>query len=164
MLSFLLASSLARAADPVTDPVTDPAADGVQAAALDRAHLERLGVWAGTSAVGGGLMLGLARQKPGLQAYGLQTLGWSAVNGAIVGLAWKGTAEPRSLAQIHSAREVYALNVGLDAGYVGTGLALALLSKKAGWGQLEGHGWAAVTQGAGLLVLDLVVLSVYPKG
>lgn len=137
--------------------------DGELAARLDRGHLARLGVWAGVSAVGGGLSMGLGRDDPRAFAYGAQTLGWSVVNGTIVGLAWKGAGRTKTDTQVARAREVYALNVGLDVGYVGTGLAVALASRKAGWKGAEGHGWAAVTQGAGLLVLDAVVLARYPK-
>lgn len=137
--------------------------DGELAARLDRGHLARLGVWAGVSAVGGGLSMGLGRDDPRAFAYGAQTLGWSVVNGTIVGLAWKGAGHTKPTSEVARAREVYALNVGLDVGYVGTGLAVALASRKAGWKGAEGHGWAAVTQGAGLLVLDAVVLARYPK-
>lgn len=168
---------LAFAAPPAPPPSPLPAAllaapedgataglgDGELAARLDRAHLARLGVWAGVSAVGGSVTMGLGRDDPRAFAYGAQTLGWSVVNGTIVGLAWKGAGRTKTESEVARAREIYALNVGLDVGYVGTGLAVALASRKAGWRGAEGHGWAAVTQGAGLLVLDAVVLARYPR-
>ena len=156
---------LTLAADPPPAPlptVADPPA-GEVASQLDRGHLARLGVWAGASAVGGGLAIGLGRDDPRAFGYGLQTVGWAAVNGAIVGLAWKGAGRTKTDAEVARTREVYALNIGLDVGYVGAGLAVALASRRAGWEAAEGHGWAAVTQGAGLLVLDAVVLGRYPR-
>lgn len=163
--ALLLPIALAADPSPVPAPLL-PVAElpaGELASQLDRGHLARLGVWAGASAVGGGLAMGLGRDDPRTFAYGLQTVGWSVVNGAIVGLAWKGAGRVKTDAEVARTREVYALNIGLDVGYVGAGLAVALASRRAGWEAAEGHGWAAVTQGAGLLVLDAVVLGRYPR-
>lgn len=163
LAALLLPIAPAQEPSPVVAPLlTDPSA-GEVASQLDRGHLARLGVWAGASAVGGGLAMGLGRDDPRAFGYGLQTVGWAAVNGAIVGLAWKGAGRTKTDAEVARTREVYALNIGLDVGYVGAGLAVALASRRAGWGGAEGHGWAAVTQGAGLLVLDALVLGRYPR-
>lgn len=135
---------------------------GEEAARLDRAHLTRLGAWAGASALGGGTLL-LARPKdPGARGFAIQQIGWAAVNGVILGAAWGASGEPRSDAEIARNRELYAVNAGLDVGYVGVGLTLGAWGRKEKRPFLQGTGWGIAVQGAGLLVLDGVVWGQYP--
>ena len=95
-----------------------------------RDHLKRLAIWSGIS-----VLVGIK---------------------LIVGASWNGKP-PASRAQF---REFIWLNQGLNAGYVGVGLALALAGSSAA---VVGSGWAVVPQGLALLVMDGILLRRVPR-
>lgn len=131
---------------------------------LERGHLLRLGLWAGVSILAGALLLAFIvwrkHQAAFLRHFSIQTLAWGVVDMAIVAWAWRGLAY-RDYASSLELQHFLWLNVGLDAGYVGIGLTLALT----GWlvgrklGAL-GAGVGIVVQGFALFVLDLRLLTV----
>lgn len=131
---------------------------------LERGHLLRLGTWALLSIVLGALLLVIVKRQqagtPFLTHFALQLLGWGLVDAAVVGWAWKNLAF-RDYASAMQLQKFLWLNVGLDAGYVGIGITIAL----AGWllnkryGAL-GAGVGVVVQGFALFVLDLRLLTV----
>lgn len=115
-----------------------------------KAHLRRLLVWAGVSLGAGGAILALV---PGAfwQGVGGMTVGWAAIN-AVIGLASLKGKPPKSESQF---REFLWLNQGLNLGYVGVGVTLALSHPGLG---PQGFGWAVVVQGLGLFALDGILL------
>lgn len=139
-----------------------------------RDHLRRVALWGGGNLLAGAGIAGPADPAvaPFRRGFGLQTAAWGAINTgiAVVGLrsgsgpdpmeAARGGGEGPGLAAALEAEEAWArillLNLGLNAGYVLVGTALAIA---AGHGlrspdAVRGHALAVVTQGAGLLVLD----------
>lgn len=108
------------------------------------AHARRLLAWGGLSA---GLGLALIFLVPGWWAvFGGMTASWGAINAIIGWSVRKGHEESR-----RKTREFLALNLGLNAGYIGFGVAMIWL----GHGTIQASGWAIVFQGFGLMVLDL---------
>jgi hypothetical protein len=136
---------------------------GARAARLERRHLARLGVLAGASAVAGGVVAGVGWEDPRLQSAGLMTVGWAAVDAVIVAAAWKSTARPRTAEELAASREFLQLNLGLDVGYVATGVAMGVLGRMDGRPAVEGAGWAVAAQGLSLAVLDGILLAELPK-
>jgi hypothetical protein len=130
---------------------------------LERSHLLRLAVWGGGSVLLGTLVLaGLAARgsrSPLLQHFAIQTAAWGAVDLAICAWAWRGLTL-RDLDGATSLVNFLWLNVGLDAGYAGVGLTLALCSWRFGprLGGV-GAGIGIIVQGLALAVLDLVLLA-----
>ena len=123
--------------------------------AAERAHLLRLLVWAAASIVVGAALLIVLRHRrtnaPLLRHFAMQTAAWGVID-LVLGVS----DYDRAMALLR----ILWLNVGLDVGYVGVGITLAL----AGWfaGRrlgLVGAGLGVVTQGLALLVLDGVFLS-----
>jgi hypothetical protein len=106
-------------------------------------HLKRLLAWAGISFAAG---VGISLASPG---FGQMTAGWALINACIAapGLRRSESEKPVELRRL---REVLFLNQGLNAGYIGVGLTMAFGMQ--GWAR-DG-GWAIVVQGAGLLLLD----------
>jgi hypothetical protein len=135
---------------------------GLDASDAERAHLQRLAVWSAVSVAGGSALM--AARWPDLRArnFGIQCAGWGVVNAAIVAAAWQGAGQPKTDAEIAGAREFIWLNEGLDVGYVGVGVTMAVLGRRNGQRGLEGAGWGVALQGAGLLALDSVLLAQYP--
>jgi hypothetical protein len=132
--------------------------------AIERGHLLRLGVWAGLSILVGALILVLLRSRklpaPFLRHFGIQMLAWGAVDLALVAWGWKGLAYRDYAASLQLQKFLW-LNVGLDAGYMGIGITLALT----GWlvGQklgALGAGVGVIVQGFALFVLDLRLLTI----
>lgn len=131
---------------------------------LERGHLLRLGTWALLSVLLGALLFAFVyRQKtdaPFLKHFALQLLGWGLIDAAVVGWGWTNLAF-RDYESAMRLQKFLWLNVGLDAGYVGIGITIAL----AGWllnkryGAL-GAGIGVVVQGFALFVLDLRLLTV----
>lgn len=117
-----------------------------------RAHLRRLAIGSLASA-GVGLGLALVWQGDFGRGFAGMTLGWSLVNLAIVAASRRGHP-PASVARF---REFLMLNQGLNAGYVGVGLALGLAAPSGSL--LSGLGWAVVPQGLLLAALDGYLLS-----
>lgn len=132
--------------------------------ALERAHLLRVALWGGGSVLAGSLLLALlaVRGRLGTSAlvkhFAIQTAAWGAVDLALVALAWRGLAL-RDHAGATRLDRLLWLNLGLDVGYVGVGVTLALtawlLGRRLGG---VGAGLAIVTQGLALFLLDLVLV------
>lgn len=131
--------------------------------ALERAHLLRLGAWSAGSILVGTLLLALVAARgapaPLLRHFAVQTVAWGAVDALLVAWAWRGLALRDHEAATRLDRTLW-LNLGLDAGYVGVGVTLALcgwiLGRRLG---AVGAGLGVVLQGAALLVLDAVLVS-----
>jgi hypothetical protein len=131
--------------------------------AAERAHLARLIVWAVASVVAGSALLAWLTYKrtsaPLVRQFAIQTVAWGAIDLALVAWAWRGL-KLRDFAAAMALDRILWLNVGLDLGYVGVGVTLALtgwiLARRTG---AVGAGLGVVTQGLALLVLDGVFLS-----
>ena len=131
--------------------------------AAERAHLLRVLAWAALSVLAGTALLavaGVRGPRTLLRHFAIQTAAWGLVEGAIVGVAWRGLAL-RDYAGAMRLDRILWLNVGLDAGYIGVGVTLAV----AGWTLGRrlapvGAGVGVVVQGCALLALDLLLLSV----
>lgn len=129
---------------------------------LERTHLLRLALWGGASVLLGTLVLAWlatrGTRSPLLQHFAIQTAAWGAVDLAICAWAWRGLAL-RDLDGATSLVSFLWLNVGLDVGYAGVGLTLALCSwrfaRRLGG---VGAGIGIIVQGLALAVLDLVLL------
>jgi len=131
----------------------------------ERAHLRRVGTWGGANlAVGTALALTAGEAEERVGAFGLQSAGWGAVNGAIAlfGLLRSPDPGPLSAAEAQAAEDrlahILLVNLGLNAGYMGVGTTMMLLAgdEPPRSDRIRGHGGAVVLQGLGLLVLDLV--------
>jgi hypothetical protein len=131
--------------------------------ALERGHLLLLGTWAALSALVGALLLAyMAWQKsdaPFLRHFAIQMLAWGSVDLAIVAWGYKGLAY-RDYAGAIELQQFLWLNVGLDVGYVGVGVTLAIvawiLARKVG---AVGAGLGVIVQGVALFVLDVRLLT-----
>ena len=138
-------------------------ADALYAAEVG--HLRRLIVWGACSVLAGTLLLlvVLRRRSPLLTHFAIQTAAWGAVDLAIAALAWQGLGY-RDLDGFTRLDRVLWLNLGLNVGYVGVGLTLALTgwltARRLG---LVGAGMGVVVQGLALLVLDLYLVSVLAR-
>ncbi len=106
-----------------------------------RSHLLRLLVWAVLS-----LFVGVVLRK---RPFGAMTLSWGAINLLIALASLRG--EPPG----PGFRPFLAFNLGLDVGYVGVGLSMALLAGERE--RIRGFGWAIVVQGAVLAALDTIL-------
>jgi hypothetical protein len=131
--------------------------------ALERAHLLRLAAWAALSIVTGSAVLAAIARRPDgaplLRHFAIQTAAWGLVDAAIAAFAWPRLALRDHTGALALDRFLW-LNVGLDAGYVGIGITLALcgwrLGRRVG---LVGAGMGVVVQGLALLVLDLIIVA-----
>ena len=131
--------------------------------AAERAHLLRLLVWAAASIVVGLALVALLAHRrtnaPLLRHFAIQTAAWGIIDFVLGVSAWRGLAL-RDYDRAMSLLRILWLNVGLDVGYVGVGITLALAGWVAGRRMgLLGAGLGVVTQGMALLVLDGVFLS-----
>ena len=134
--------------------------------ALERAHLARLMVWGAASTVVGLLVLALARRpgrSPLLFHFALQTTLWGAIALGFALIGWRGLAL-RDLDSATRLDRYLWLNLGLDAGYVGIGAAIAgtswMVGRRLGG---VGAGVAIVVQGLALLAFDArFVLLIHP--
>ena len=132
--------------------------------AFERAHLLRLFVWGGASVLAGTLLLALvaARRSAGPAPlawhFGVQTAAWGAIDLALAAWAWRGLAL-RDNAGARTLERVLWLNLGLDAGYVGVGVTLALtgwiVARRLG---AVGAGAGVAVQGVALLLLDALLV------
>jgi hypothetical protein len=171
-----------------------PAASGVPPASLDQAaidhaqvqrlvslrqraerdHLKRLGIWGVTNVVAGAGLLAmgspavspLEAPPPALRGYGIQSIGWGAVNLAIAGIGLVTspsdvdlTREAALAAEDDNAKVLW-VNVGLDVGYMMAGGALVAAGTSGAQPAVDwmAHGTGIITQGLGLLVLDVVAV------
>ena len=130
--------------------------------ALERAHLLRVAVWGGGSVLAGSLLLALLTMRAGpggsplVRHFAIQTAAWGAIDLALVAFAWPRLALRDHTAATELDRFLW-LNLGLDVGYVGVGITLAIaawtLGRRLGG---VGAGLGVVTQGLALFLLDLV--------
>ena len=129
---------------------------------LERTHLLRLAFWGGGSLlVGTGVLAWLAARRhvaPIVRHFAIQTAAWGAVDLAIVAWAWRGL-RLRDLDGATRLVEFLWLNVGLDVGYAGVGVTLALCGWRFGRrGGAIGAGTGILVQGLALALLDLVLI------
>ena len=132
--------------------------------AAEREHLQRLIVWGVASVLVGVALLAWLRYRharaPLLSHFALQSASWGAIDLALAGWAWRDLA-PRDFTRATALDRLLWLNLGLDVGYVGVGIALAAtgwsLGRRLG---LVGAGLGVVVQGLALLVLDILFVSV----
>ena len=135
-------------------------------AALNGVALGVLGGWSVASMVGGGV--GMATTSPGTTDWSFHQMNlvWGGIDLAIAGAAgaWIAvqTRHPGDEVSIlrggNRLQILYALNLGLDIGYVATGLLLQRLGTVEGNPTLEGYGPAIALQGGVLLALDTILL------
>jgi hypothetical protein len=135
--------------------------------ALERAHLFRLALWGGGSVLAGTLLLALlalrarrgAGGSPLVHHFAIQTAAWGAIDLGLVAFAGRGLALRDQTGAAELERFLW-LNLGLDVGYVGVGVTLAVaawsLGRRLGG---VGAGLGVVTQGLALFVLDLVFVN-----
>jgi hypothetical protein len=132
--------------------------------AAEREHLLRLIVWGVASVLIGLALVGLLRMRrthaPLLSHFALQSAAWGAINVALASWAWRGLA-PRDFARATALDRLLWLNLGLDVGYVGVGIAIVVtgwvLGRRLG---LVGAGLGVVVQGLALFILDILFVSV----
>jgi len=127
--------------------------------AAEGAHLLRLLLWGAASLLVGTALLAWlrlgARRSALLEQFAIQTAAWGAAEVALAALA-RISLGLRDLAGATRLDRLLWLNLGLDAGYVMLGLALAI----AGWRLARhpgymGAGIAIIVQGSALALLDL---------
>ncbi len=182
LLLLTLALACAPAASSVPPATLDQAAlDAARVqqvvAARQRAeqdHLRRLGIWGLTNVIAGSALLAvgspavspLEAPPPALRGYGIQSMGWGAINLAIAGIGLVTastdvdlTREEALVAEDDNAKVLW-VNVGLDVGYMMAGGALVAAGTSGAQPALDwmAHGAGIVTQGLGLLVLDVVAV------
>lgn len=130
---------------------------------LERTHLQLLTLWGvGSVVAGSGVLAWLAWRRvrsPLLQHFGIQTLAWGAVDLAICAWAQRGLALRDFEGQTSLVNFLW-LNVGLDVGYIGVGLTLALAAWRLGprLGGV-GAGVGVIVQGLALALLDLRLIA-----
>lgn len=110
-----------------------------------RRHLARLAICSGAS-LGFGVEALLNMRGEWNHGFGTLTTGWAVVNLVIVAISRFGKP-PEDLRKF---REFLMLNMGLNLGYIGVGVAMAVWGTPWVWGA----GVAVALQGAILLVLD----------
>lgn len=120
-----------------------------------RSHLLRLAALSILSVIIG-LAIFFAGSGTAQKAFGTMTAGWAVVNLVIVGFSLRN----KQLPDLRAFREFLMLNVGLNFGYIGVGLALCLPSGASA--VLMGNGAAVAVQGLILQVLDLYLLRQLP--
>ncbi|HEY1099016.1 MAG TPA: hypothetical protein VGF99_08805 [Myxococcota bacterium] len=171
-------TSLPTTAPPSLDPAAIDAAR-VQEVVLARQraesdHLKRLGLWGASNVVAGAGLLALGSPgvspleapPPALRGFGIQSLGWGAVNLAIAGIGLVGGAADTALTREEALAaeddngKVLWVNVGLDVGYMMAGGVLIAAGASGAQPAVDwtAHGAGVVTQGLGLLVLDVVAV------
>lgn len=127
--------------------------------ALERGHLERLGVWGAGSVLLGTLMLAWLTFRrvsaPLLKHFAVQTAAWGAVDLAICVWGWQGLAL-RDYAGAQRLVNFLWLNIGLDAGYVLVGVTLAVACWRLGPKPAGiGAGLGIIVQGLALWLMDV---------
>ena len=127
--------------------------------AAEGAHLLRILLWGAASLlVGTGLLAWLrlgARRSALLEQFAIQTTAWGTAEIALAALA-RASLAMRDLTAATRLDRLLWLNLGLDAGYVMLGLALAVVGWRLGrhLGYV-GAGIAIIVQGGALALLDL---------
>lgn len=134
---------------------------------LSRSATWVLGSWAGANLGAGALIMGQSAKGSEAHHFGSMTMGWSAINLAIVvpGLLslrkdrQKSLGIPGTFRAQRSTETIYLLNTGLDLGYMGLGLWMqerGLRAADEDGTRLRGFGNAILVQGAFLFTYDLV--------
>ena len=129
--------------------------------AAEHAHIVRLLLWGGGSAIVGTALLAWLhagrRRSALLEQFGLQTAAWGAAEVALAAIA-RLSMGPRDLASATRLDRLLWLELGLDGGYVLVGLTLLvsgwLLGRRLG---MVGAGLAVVVQGVALALLHLLL-------
>ena len=129
--------------------------------AREHLHLAWLLVWALLSIVVGTALIAFVRWRgitsPLITHFAIQTAAWGAID-AIISLVARYGLKERDLASAVALDRFVWLNIGLDVGYVGIGLTLAIcgwrLGRRLG---LVGAGCGIMVQGLALTLLDLIL-------
>jgi hypothetical protein len=128
--------------------------------ALERAHLLRTIVWGAASILAGTALVAWLkarhRQSGLLRHFAYQCAGWGVAE-VLVGAALLMRVAPRDLSAATRLDRILWLNIGLDGGYVLTGVVIAVV----GWRiarslSAVGGGLGLIVQGLALALLDLV--------
>jgi hypothetical protein len=129
--------------------------------AAEQAHIVRLLLWGGGSAIVGTALLAWLhagrRRSALLEQFGLQTAAWGTAELAFASIA-RLSMGPRDLAGATRLDRLLWLEVGLDGGFLLVGLTLVvsgwLLGRRLG---MIGAGLAVVVQGVALALLHLLL-------
>jgi hypothetical protein len=118
----------------------------------DRAMNVLLG-WSGLSVASGAVML--SSGSPVTRDFGLQNIGWGAIDGGIALFAKHGIAKKRKTGfdpekERKNFQKILLINSLLDVVYVGAGSALVASGKD----KLKGHGYGVIVQGSFLFLFD----------
>jgi hypothetical protein len=129
--------------------------------AAERAHALRLLAWGAVSVLAGTALLAWLRVRAYrshlLEQFAVQMAAWGTLVLLIAYVAQRGLAL-RDLAGATRLDRLLWLAIGLDAGFVLVGIALAAVGWRLGRRLgLIGAGTGIVVQGAALMVLDLVL-------
>jgi hypothetical protein len=133
-------------------------ADTLQSA--ERDHLLRLLLWGATNIIAGTAMLAWlrvsARESALLRHFAVQCAAWGLIISTVGGLLLT-QLQPRDLSGATRLDRFLWLNIGLDFGFVLTGLTLLAVGWRMGRRlELAGAGVGIVVQGLALSLLDLV--------
>lgn len=123
--------------------------------AFGRTVSQRLLLWSALSMAGGALLW--RRGGPFWRGFGIQAVGWGAIDALIAASGLRPGQQP-SPEPVRAARKLRRLlwfNAALDVGYMAGGAWLAR-SKGRTDAQWRGQGWGIVVQGAFLFVFDVV--------
>jgi hypothetical protein len=129
--------------------------------AAERAHILRLLLWGGGSALLGTALLAWLhagrRRSALLEQFAIQTAAWGAAE-LVIGVIARASATPRDLTAATRLDRLLWLELGLDGGYVLVGLTLLMsgwaLGRRLG---MVGAGLAVVIQGGALALLHLLL-------
>jgi hypothetical protein len=135
--------------------------------AAERSHLLRVMLWAVTSATLGTALVAFITLRrlaaPILQGFAVQIVAWGLLELIVAATSWQFLAM-RDVSAATRLDRLTWLHVGLDAGIVGIGVALAIVAWMLGRRvALLGAGLGIVVQGLGLLVLNLTFASVIAR-
>ncbi len=133
----------------------------------EQQHLLRLLFWAALSVIGGtsvATMMAVRRvRSPLLTHFAVQMAAWGFGVAAIAGIAWR-SAQLRDVSGAARLERLVWMNIGLDAGYVAVGAALALsawfIAKRL---TVVGAGVAIMVQGLALLLIEMQFASVISR-
>jgi len=133
---------------------------------INGAGMATLGAWSVASMTWGGI--GLATSTPGTKQWSFHQMNlvWGGIDLAIASLGgvWVGVQarHPGDAVSILRGGQrmtvLYAVNLGLDIGYVAMGALMEPLGRLQGNPALEGYGPAIALQGAVLLAFDTVLV------
>jgi hypothetical protein len=132
--------------------------------------------WGAANVVGGGIAAAIGREDPVVLSAGLVSAGWGLVNGllSLILLDLSGSREEdiragrlgdltdpqevREQAVVDQLRsgQIFALNLGLDVGYIAGGALMYFLGRERDEDPLAAAGVTVAAQGLFLLVFDLV--------